>query len=66
MKNKINSKLKYCYLVSILIFIIGCQGKFQGREECTKYRNESYLEETTDTALVREAFEYQEILLGKI
>jgi hypothetical protein len=59
MNSKMNSKLKYCYLIFILTFIIGCQGKFQGRGECTKYRNESYSEETTDTALVREAFECQ-------
>lgn len=45
--------------------MISCQGEIEGEGECSKYLNEKYAEETTDTAMVKEAFEFQQILLER-
>jgi hypothetical protein len=65
MKNEENKWLNYFGLILMSILIISCQSKSQEKEGCSKYVNENYLEQTTDTSLKKEAFEYQEILLER-
>lgn len=65
MRNKENKWLNCFGLMLISILIIGCQSKSQEKEGCSKYVNENNLEQTTDTSLIKEAFEYQEILLER-
>lgn len=65
MKSKTINIFKYSYQILILICLIGCQEKIQEKKECLMYSNEKYLEETTDSVMVKEAFDYQEILLKR-
>lgn len=65
MKNGITKGLTYFGLILFSIFVISCQSKSEEKVECLKYSNEEYLEVTVDTSMIREAFEYQEILLER-
>jgi hypothetical protein len=65
MRNGITRKINSFCLILFSIFAISCQSKFQDRAECQKYASEEYLAETVDSSLIREAFEYQEILLER-
>lgn len=65
MKNQIAKRLTYFGLILYSIFLISCQSKSHEKEGCSKYLSEEYFEETTDTSMIKEAFEYQEILLER-
>lgn len=65
MKNEGNKRMNYFGLILISILIISCQSKFQEKESCSTYANENYPKLTPDTSLIKEAFEYQEILLER-
>lgn len=65
MKNGIAKKLIYFSLILFSISLISCQNNSKDKEKCSKYSSEKYLEETSDTTMVREFFNYQEILLER-
>ncbi len=65
MKNKENKWLNCFGLMLMSILTIGCQSKSQEKEGCSKYVNEIYVEQTTDTSLKKQACEYQKFLLER-
>lgn len=59
------NKPLFYFILLLLLGLTNCQEKAQKLEECSKFEHEVYLEESTDSVLVREALEYHNILLQR-
>ena len=65
MNKKTLIRLEYYSLIFILIFLLSCQENVQENIDCSKFADEIYEKEVSDTSLVRKVFDYQKFLLEK-